>query len=99
MPVGKVISFKPERGFGFIAPDEGGPDVFIHVRDLVSGVFPSDLQDGVAVSFELQDSDRGPKAVRVRLFESDASLAVLLRSAVAALDLLTRAARDRGWDV
>ncbi len=57
-----------EKGFGFIAPDEGadGKDLFFHANDCVEGNF-KEMQEGQAVSFEKEDSPKGPKAVKVTL--------------------------------
>lgn len=55
-----------DRGFGFIAPTEGGEDLFFHSTELV-GVQFNDLREGQAVSFEVAQSDKGPKAVGVSL--------------------------------
>ena len=65
MVTGKVVRFDEFRGYGFVAPDTGGEDVFIHVNDLE---FNKNLiGPGMLVEFEVEDGDRGPKASRVRI--------------------------------
>jgi CspA family cold shock protein len=62
---GKVVRFDEFRGYGFVAPDAGGEDVFIHVNDLD---FDKRLiEPGALVEFDVEDGDRGPKASRVRI--------------------------------
>jgi len=65
MPTGKVKFFNSDKGFGFIAPDAGGADVFVHVSALQYGDV---LREGQSVSYDLgQDRKIGkPKAENVR---------------------------------
>ena len=63
MAKGKVVSFDRVKGYGFVAPDDGGEDVFIHVNDLHSD--KSLLAAGSTVEFRLEEGDRGPKASAV----------------------------------
>ena len=63
MPTGKVKWFKDEKGFGFIEVD-GGEDVFVHHSDIQSDGFRT-LTEGDAVSFELVQGDKGPRATNV----------------------------------
>lgn len=62
---GQVIRFDGTRGYGFIAPDHGGEDVFLHVNDLL--IPESSVCSGLAVEFDIEDGDRGLKASGVRL--------------------------------
>lgn len=71
MVTGKVIRFDAVRGYGFVAPDSGGEDVFIHVNDL--DVDKHLISTGAVVEFEIEDGDRGPKASHARLLERGAS--------------------------
>ncbi|MEU9117244.1 cold shock domain-containing protein [Streptomyces sp. NPDC048483] len=64
---GKVIRFDAVRGYGFVAPENGGGDVFLHVNDLL--VEKSLMAPGAVVEFEVEEGDRGPKAADVRLVE------------------------------
>jgi CspA family cold shock protein len=57
-----VARYDADRGFGFITPDAGGPDLFVHTS-VVSGAEP--LQKGERVRFTIRQSDRGPQADRV----------------------------------
>jgi cold shock protein len=60
MTNGTVKWFNPEKGFGFIAPDDGGKDAFVHISALQrSGI--SDLREGQKVSFELVPDRRTGK--------------------------------------
>ncbi|MFA6105238.1 MAG: cold shock domain-containing protein [Patescibacteria group bacterium] len=61
---GTIKSLKPEKSFGFIKPETGDKDLFFHVTGLVGCQF-SDLNIGDSVSFEVEQSDKGPKAVGV----------------------------------
>lgn len=65
MVVGRVVRFDSVRGFGFIAPESGGDDVFLHVNDM--HVAEEYVRPGVKVEFEIENGDRGPKASAVRL--------------------------------
>nr|WP_308102923.1 cold shock domain-containing protein [Lentzea sp. CC55] len=56
---GTVARYDADRGFGFITPDAGGPDLFVHVS-VVSGSEP--LVAGERVHFRIRQSDRGPQA-------------------------------------
>ncbi|MEV0126712.1 cold shock domain-containing protein [Streptomyces sp. NPDC050703] len=67
MVTGHVVRFDSVRGFGFIAPDHGGGDVFLHVNDLL--IPENYLRSGLAVQFEVEEGDRGLKASAVRLAE------------------------------
>jgi CspA family cold shock protein len=61
---GAVKFFNSERGFGFIAPDQGGPDVFLHVSSLSrSGLQPP--MDGQRVRFSIRAGKKGPEAANV----------------------------------
>lgn len=55
-----------EKGFGFITPEGEDKDVFFHRNDLVGCDF-NDLREGDAVTFDKEDSEKGPKAVGVKL--------------------------------
>jgi cold shock protein len=65
---GRVLQFDEARGYGFIAPDEGGPDVFVHANELHDD--ESRITSGTRVEFEVMDGERGKKAYAVRIAES-----------------------------
>lgn len=59
-----------DRGFGFITPDENtGKDLFFHARSLVDGLMYDSLKEGDVVMFDVENGDKGPAAVNVRLAE------------------------------
>ncbi|MEU2541351.1 cold-shock protein [Streptomyces iakyrus] len=65
MVAGRVVRFDSMRGYGFISPESGGDDVFLHVNDM--HVAEEYVRPGVKVEFEIENGDRGPKASAVRL--------------------------------
>ncbi len=65
MITGKVVRFDEVKGYGFVAPDNGGEDVFLHVNDLA--VDKRLIRPGVLVEFEVEEGERGLKASRVQL--------------------------------
>jgi cold shock protein len=66
MQTGKVKWFNTQKGFGFIAPDDGGNDVFVHIS-AVERAGLTGLAEGQAVSFELQMDRRSGKYSADRL--------------------------------
>jgi cold shock protein len=60
MPNGTVKWFNPTKGFGFIQPDNGGPDAFVHIS-AVERAGLSDLREGAKVSYELVADKRSGK--------------------------------------
>ncbi|QQP90515.1 cold-shock protein [Skermanella mucosa] len=66
MPTGTVKWFNATKGYGFIQPDQGGPDVFVHISAVErSGM--SGLNDGDTVSFDLENDPRKGKTSAVNL--------------------------------
>ncbi len=66
MPTGTVKWFNATKGYGFIQPDQGGPDVFVHISAVDrSGM--NGLNDGDAVSFDLENDPRKGKTSAVNL--------------------------------
>ncbi|GAB2637961.1 cold-shock protein [Nocardia goodfellowii] len=66
MAQGVVKWFNSEKGFGFIAQDGGGPDVFVHYS-AVSGAGFRSLDEGQRVEFEIGQGQKGPQAQDVRV--------------------------------
>ena len=65
MTVGTVKWFNPTKGFGFIAPEDGSSDVFVHQSDIdVQGY--RELSEGQKVEFSIESGPKGPKAASVR---------------------------------
>ncbi|MBE1494573.1 cold-shock protein [Amycolatopsis sp. NPDC049691] len=64
MAQGSVKWFNGEKGFGFIAQDGGGPDVFVHYSEIQGTGFKS-LDEGQRVEFEIGQGQKGPQAQRV----------------------------------
>jgi len=65
MPTGKVKWFNDQKGFGFITPDGGGKDLFVHHTAIAAEGFRS-LSEGQAVEFEVVEDVKGPKALNVK---------------------------------
>jgi CspA family cold shock protein len=65
MAQGTVKWFNSEKGYGFIAPDGGAPDVFVHFSEIVGNGYRS-LEDGQRVEFEVTQGQKGPQASQVR---------------------------------
>lgn len=65
MAKGTVKWFNDQKGFGFITPEDGGKDVFVHHSGIEASGFKS-LQEGDRVTFEVEQGAKGPSAVRVK---------------------------------
>jgi len=63
MQKGTVKFFNAAKGFGFITPDGGGKDVFVHANDIGGAV----LQEGTKVEFEVVQGKKGPQASAVKV--------------------------------
>jgi CspA family cold shock protein len=64
MPIGTVKFFNPDKGYGFIKPDDGGPDIFVHVTAVEQAGLRT-LSEGQKIRFEIEPDrkGKGPKAV------------------------------------
>ncbi|GAA0527704.1 putative cold shock protein A (CspA) [Saccharopolyspora subtropica] len=65
MAQGTVKWFNSEKGFGFIAPDDGGPDVFVHYSAIDARGFRT-LEEDQKVTYEVSQGPKGPQAAGVR---------------------------------
>jgi cold shock protein len=65
MPRGKVKWFNDQKGYGFITPDGGGRDLFVHHTAIQAEGFRT-LSEGQAVEFEVQEDAKGPRATNVK---------------------------------
>jgi CspA family cold shock protein len=65
MTIGTVKFFNSNKGFGFIAPDDGGKDVFVHASALEAAGIRT-LGEGQKVSFDIQPDKRGSKAANIQ---------------------------------
>jgi cold shock protein len=66
MATGVVKWFSDEKGFGFITPDDGGKDAFVHFSGIAGDGFRT-LAEGAKVEYELGESGKGPQATNVRV--------------------------------
>ncbi len=64
MAEGTVKWFNTEKGFGFITPEGGSKDLFVHISNVAGGV---ELPEGARVSFEVGEGRKGPEAQSVQL--------------------------------
>ena len=65
MATGTVKWFNDSKGYGFITPDEGGEDLFVHHSGISGSGFKT-LAEGAKVSYEAEAGDKGPKAVNIQ---------------------------------
>lgn len=71
VPRGNVKWFSDQKGYGFITPEDGSKDVFVHYSALSGDGFKS-LKEGQAVEFETTQGPKGPQASNVTLTASEA---------------------------
>ena len=63
MATGKVARFFDQKGFGFIQPEDGSKDLFVHINEVEGG----QLQEGDAVEYEATEEPKGPQATSVKV--------------------------------
>ena len=66
MATGTVKWFSDDKGYGFIKPDDGGKDLFVHHTAIAASGFKS-LAEGAQVEYEEEQGPKGPNAVNVRV--------------------------------
>jgi CspA family cold shock protein len=66
MATGTVKWFSDDKGYGFITPDDGGKDLFVHFSAIQGSGYRS-LDEGAKVEYEPQQGDKGPQAANVVL--------------------------------
>ena len=64
MATGKVKWFNPTKGYGFIKPDDGGEDIFVH-NSSIQGEGYKSLKEDQSVTFDVEDGETGPQATNV----------------------------------
>ncbi|MCK5721662.1 MAG: cold-shock protein [Gammaproteobacteria bacterium] len=65
MSTGTVKWFSADKGFGFITPDDGGKDLFVHHSEIQAGGDYATLSDGQKVEYEVGEGQKGPCANKV----------------------------------
>ena len=63
---GTVKWFSQDKGFGFIAPDNGGKDLFAHFKEIQAGSGYKTLNENQCVQFEVTQGQKGPQASNIR---------------------------------
>jgi CspA family cold shock protein len=66
MATGTVKWFSNDKGYGFITPDTGGEDLFVHFSAIAGSGFKT-LEEGAKVSFEVTQGQKGPQATDVQI--------------------------------
>ncbi|MEY9951834.1 cold-shock protein [Leifsonia sp. L25] len=66
MPTGTVKWFNSEKGYGFIAPDDGSADVFAHYSEIASNGGYRNLDENQKVEYDLAQGPKGPQAANIR---------------------------------
>ncbi|MDR8391418.1 cold-shock protein [Halalkalibaculum sp. DA3122] len=66
MQQGTVKWFDTEKGFGFIKPNEGGKDIFVHRNNVENLGYNQGLEDGENVEFEVEETPKGLSAINVQ---------------------------------
>jgi CspA family cold shock protein len=69
MATGTVKWFNDAKGYGFIAPEDGGKDVFVHFSNIGGDGFKT-LAEGARVQFETREGQKGPEAIDVTLVQA-----------------------------
>ena len=64
MATRKVKWFNPTKGYGFIKPDDGGEDLFVH-HSSIQGEGYKSLKEDQSVTFDVEDGEKGPQATNV----------------------------------
>jgi len=66
MTTGTVKWFSPDKGYGFITPDDGSADVFVHFSSIIGEGYKN-LDEGMKVEFETTSGQKGPQASNVKV--------------------------------
>lgn len=66
MAQGKIKFFDTQKGFGFIKPDDGSKDVFVHRNNIENLDYNQGLEDGEAVEFDVEETPKGLSATNVK---------------------------------